>query len=243
MLKPETQRLWDALSGLQAMHGFVLIGGTALAMRIQHRVSEDLDFAWPHVKLPRSRIAALQRLLHERGLDMVANDSPHALEEFAEAGMDLLDYQQNFVVDQAVKLTFVAPDREVAVQLDAADPHGLRVASMEEVFRLKCIACANRSKTRDWFDMYRLFESGLFRPVDMIEPFERAGAPQKIDIALARMCSARPDLGDEGYAHLVGDGPSLQDMKDRFVAVRDEIERELAGKAITRAAMRRGDGV
>jgi hypothetical protein len=31
--------------------GFVLIGGSALALHIHHRISEDLDFAWPYGQL------------------------------------------------------------------------------------------------------------------------------------------------------------------------------------------------
>jgi hypothetical protein len=200
-------------------------------MHLHHRVSEDLDFAWPAQKLPRGRIRAIERLLSQQGCSMVANDSPEAVDEFEDSGLDLHDYQQNFIVDEAVKLTFVAPDREVVEQMRAPDPQRLRVASIEEIFRLKCIACANRSKTRDWFDMFTLFERGTFQPIDMIEPFERAKSPQKLDIALMRMCSGRSELGDEGYSQLISDAPTLQAMQKRFQTARDEIEVELARRA------------
>jgi hypothetical protein len=231
MLKPETLALWNKLKDASALHGFVLMGGTALAMHLDHRVSEDLDFAWPAQKLPRARIQAIERLLAQRGSALVINDSPDALDEFEDSGLDLHDYQQNFIADEAVKLTFVAPDSEVTVQMRAPDPQHLRVAAVDEMFRLKCIACANRSKTRDWFDMYTLFERGLVQPIDMIEPFERSKSPQKLDIALMRMCSARPELGDEGYVQLLTNPPTLQDMQKRFQAARDEIEVELARRA------------
>jgi hypothetical protein len=143
----------------------------------------------------------------------------------------LHDFQQNFIVDEVVKLTFLAPDREVAVQMRAPDPHHLRVAAVDEIFRLKCIACANRSKTRDWFDLYTLFERGLFQSIDMIESFDRAKSPQKLDIALRRMCSGRPEIGDEGYATLLTNAPTLREMQQRFLDVRDEIEVELARRA------------
>lgn len=231
MLKPETLALWNKLKDERALHGFVLIGGTALAMHLNHRVSEDLDLAWPAQKLPRDRIRSIERVLRRQGCSVVANDSPDALDEFEDSGLDLHDYQQNFIVNEAVKLTFVAPDREVVVQMRAPDPQHLRVASVDEIFRLKCIACANRSKTRDWFDMYTLFEQGLFQAIDMIEPFDRSKSPQKLDIALTRMCSGRPELGDEGYAQLLPKAPTLRAMQKRFVAARDEIEVELARRA------------
>lgn len=228
MLKPETQALWGQLLLEPALHGFVLIGGTALTLHIHHRVSEDLDLAWPSTRLPRQRIRALLKILESRGHQVVGNDSPETLAEFEDSGLDLHDYQQNFIVNQAVKLTFVAPDREVVVQMNAPDPDRLRVASVEEIFRLKCIACANRSKTRDWFDLYTLFERGDFQPIDMVQAFERAQAPQKLDIALQRMCSGKPEPGDEGYAQLSKQAPSLQDLQQRFVQAREHIEVELA---------------
>jgi hypothetical protein len=45
------------------------------------------------------------------------------------------------------------------------------------------------------------------------------------------MCSARPELGDEGYVQLLTNPPTLQDMQKRFQAARDEIEVELARRA------------
>lgn len=236
MLKPETQALWDQIRDKPALHGFVLIGGTALAMHIGHRVSEDLDLAWPGARLPRQRITALRRALEEVGATLVANDSMEAIREFEDSGMELHDYQQNYLANESVKLTFVAPDQEVAVQMNAADPKRLRIATMDEIFRLKCVACANRSKTRDWFDMYTLFERGDFQPIDMIEPFERAKAPQKLNIALHRMCSGVPDAGDEGYDHLLAAPPSLEEMRARLIAARDDIEVALASR---RAAAKR----
>jgi predicted nucleotidyltransferase component of viral defense system len=131
-------------------------------------------------------------------------------------------------LELTLSLTFFAPDQELRVQLRSPDPNHLRVASVDEIFRLKCIACANRSKTRDWLDIYTLFERGLFQPIDMIEAFERSATLRKLDIALARMCSGQPDRDDEGYATLLASAPSVKTMQERFKAARDEIEVELA---------------
>ena len=60
MLPPETDRVWQFIQGQPSLAGFVLIGGTALALRIEHRRSEDLDLAWLERRLPRSRLTAFQ---------------------------------------------------------------------------------------------------------------------------------------------------------------------------------------
>ena len=45
-LRPDTAGVWAALEGHPLLKGFILIGGTALTLRIGHRVSEDLGFAY-----------------------------------------------------------------------------------------------------------------------------------------------------------------------------------------------------
>lgn len=231
MLRPDTQTLWNILQAEKGLGGFILIGGTALSMHLNHRLSEDLDFAFDGPKLPRPRIEALKRRLGARGWRFAPNDPIAALQEFEDTGLDLHDYQQNHIVGERVKLTFVAPEHEVRVQLLAAAPDHVRVASLEEIFRLKCIACANRSKTRDWLDLYLLLRGGYFQPIDMRAPFAAAGVIQKFDIAMQRLCSGKPEAGDEGYESLLAKPPSVTQMRDYFLDIRNQIERAVARRA------------
>ncbi len=117
-------------------------------------------------KLPRGAIEGLKRLSHASGFNFVPNDSPEGLAEFEDTGMDYHDYQQDYVVGGSVKLTLVAPDPEVKVLLRTGVPAGPRIASLEEIFRLKCIVAADRSKTRDWFDLYLLLKQKHFEPIE-----------------------------------------------------------------------------
>lgn len=43
-LSRNTERIFDAISNLECIKEYVLVGGTALALQIGHRISEDLDF-------------------------------------------------------------------------------------------------------------------------------------------------------------------------------------------------------
>lgn len=46
-LTTKIEEIIDDISGLNCIGGYVLCGGTALAMQLGHRQSEDLDFmAW-----------------------------------------------------------------------------------------------------------------------------------------------------------------------------------------------------
>jgi hypothetical protein len=71
ILPPVQRQLWPSLRGLAAA-GFVLYGGTAVALRCGHRVSVDFDF---FTTRPLER-AALQRLLPWLESSTVLQDQP-----------------------------------------------------------------------------------------------------------------------------------------------------------------------
>ena len=103
MLQKSTAKLWQALSSKSELAGFVLIGGSALALHIHHRISEDLDFAWPYGRLPRE---SLQTLIEgEPSLDYVLDQNEVALREAEDANLDLADFAQNYLVN-GVRVTF-----------------------------------------------------------------------------------------------------------------------------------------
>lgn len=146
--------------------------------------------------------------------------------------MSLLDYQQNYIAAETVKLTLVAPEREVRVFLPNDPNAALRVASVEEIFRLKCLACADRSKSRDWLDLYLMLRQGLFTPIEVLRTFQTAGVPAKFDIAMLRLCQAHKQADDEGYESLLERPPTLAEMRDYFVMLRDQIEVKAASERL-----------
>ncbi len=230
MLPLETQRLWDFLQGTHPLSGFVLVGGTALTLHLNHRLSEDLDFMVDTVRLPRARIDATKRLAEESGFLFVPNDNPMALARWEEedTGLDFHDFQQDYLVNEQVKVTFVAPEHEVRAQLKHASLDRPRVASIEEIFDLKCIASANRKKSRDWLDLYLMLKKQLFTPLDIYEAFEAAKVPQKAGIALKNLCSGQPDELDERFESLMPDTPTMAEMAAFFRGIRDQMEIQVA---------------
>ena len=209
----------------------MLVGGSALALRIRHRISEDLDLAFPDSVLPRARIDAMLRLAQEAGLDFQHNDDEAAVQEFALGGLELRDYQQNFLVDRVVKVSFFTPDTEFAQVFTELSEPTPRVASLAELFKTKCLVSARRSKTRDWLDLYILMYEHGFSIRDYKAAFLQAGSETQFDIGLARLCSGVPQRDDEGYSHLMSDPPTIEVMKAFFIAERDRLEVESAARA------------
>lgn len=222
-LREDTGRAWEFLRPHAALTGFVLVGGTALALHIGHRLSEDLDFVYGDLRLPRGRINALKRAGLETGFPFTAIDEPNAIEEFELSGMDLLDYQQNYLMGGSVKTTFFCPDPEILLPLGAGALRGPRVATLDEIFAMKCLVVADRSKTRDWFDdLFTLMHDHGFTPAQFEQVFVTSRVPQKMEIALTRLMSGRPHELDEGYDALLANPPTLVEMSEFFGGVADD---------------------
>jgi len=66
---------------------------------------------------------------------------------------------------------------------------------------------------------------------DFRRAFQEAGVEGQSDIALSRLCSGVPQRDDEGYAHLLSNPPSIEDMKMYFVELRTNFEIESASQA------------
>jgi Nucleotidyl transferase AbiEii toxin, Type IV TA system len=224
VLPPQTNRVWEYLGRSSALAGFILIGGSALSLRIGHRLSEDLDFVFPARRLPRDRLTSLLWAALRDGFHFAPDDDEASLEEFACGGLELHDYQQDFLVDQVVRVSFFAADDGLTRVLGPSTDSTARLASVDEVFRAKCLVSAIRSKTRDWFDLYVLFRQRGYSVRDFADAFRTANAGTQIDVAWTRLCSGVPQRDDEGFQGLVEHPPSIEEMRDFFRRLRDEYE-------------------
>lgn len=225
MLADETLKVWEVLKDNPLLDGFVLVGGTALSLHIHHRISEDLDFAYTGINLPRKRLDRLIQIGESLGLTIDRNDDPASLEDFLDAGLELWDSQQDLVVNHAVKVSFFVPSRSTMSVVSHYGRRGIpQVASVEEIFMTKALVVANRSKTRDWFDLYVLMNKHGFDAKDFVKAFMANDAKLQIDSALTRLSLCRPDAGDESYLAVVADPPSLEQIREYFSKFRDEVE-------------------
>jgi len=223
MLREPTQSVWQALSRRPELNGFVLVGGSALALHLNHRISEDLDFVWPHPRLPRG---ALHQLT-EAGLGLRFDpfQDPWAQREASDCGFDLDDFSQSFFVNDLVKVTFFCPDAPEIKILSQTTGDTLRIATVPEIFALKALVSAKRSKTRDWFDLYVLMKYHGFSWKDFYQAFVQAGSKGQYDFAADRLSRTRPAIDDEGYEALLPNPPTITEMREFFLQRRNAYER------------------
>jgi len=148
-LVPQTGRIIDALSRLDCIKPFVLVGGTALSIQLRTRQSEDLDFMrWQEGKTDTLDIGwpNLQRQLATIG----------EVQDVQVAGFD----QVLFVVE-GVKVSFyAAPRKRIPSMQEIPYLNNIRLADVESIGVMKMEAMMRRSKFRDYYDIYSILKYG-----------------------------------------------------------------------------------
>lgn len=252
-LPDKTRLLFERLIEEPRMCGMTLVGGSALALQIGHRMSEDMDFAVFGPKLPAARIDALMADLENEGREVSLLTPQSSIERFRiNMGKRLLDYARDYVVDDA-KITFFARgagDSATQKQLDwlATAPRahsgiGFDVLGLDGIFAMKALLLADRARSRDLFDLMVLIQEHgytldqAFGFVKKLAPIER----RDIERHKAVMTGAIPlDPEDEGFEN-IGINMPMEDIYAVFEEQIAGLERNLARAAISRAKARKKD--
>ena len=139
----------DAVSTLDCIKDYVLCGGTALAMQLGHRQSEDLDFmAWRVSKDVKPEVdwPAISKELEEK-VGHVDN-------------MDILGFDQVVFLVGGVKISFYVSER-FAPQMDVVPYLGnIKIAPKEAILTMKLEVMLRRMKFRDYYDVYSIVRDG-----------------------------------------------------------------------------------
>ena len=148
-LAPHTGEVFEAISKLECIKPFTLVGGTALSLQIEKRQSEDLDFMkwlakrnekpevdWPSIKKELESIGSIK--------------------DYEVGGFDYVSF--NF---EGVKLSFyAAPRKEVPSMKRIPYLNNLHLADIESIGAMKMEAMLRRSKFRDYYDIYSILKEG-----------------------------------------------------------------------------------
>jgi predicted nucleotidyltransferase component of viral defense system len=215
-LPAETRRLLDHLAACPEMERFTLIGGTALALSWGHRLSEDLDFAFPGLDLPRK---ACDRILdhlsaREWSLEDVSNPLTRLYQE--NEGADLADSQQDWLCryragPDGVKLTFFAeydPVKQRPYGQFAPVRHGhVRIMPADGIFLLKSQLLLHRHTSRDLFDLWAFLERGK-TVEDILAAARLENKRFSYERLRAALLPSALPASDPGLASLVPGGPS-----------------------------------
>lgn len=143
-LGEKARNVWDAIG--RAGERYVLIGGTALALRLGHRVSIDIDLA---TSLPCEHPRVLRRRWNDPRIGRhkwLRRTPDHYIKFFATVEAPKIDVHGR------------VPGGCLATPETAAN--GLRVASLTDILRQKLVAMCHRDESRDGEDVLALLRDG-----------------------------------------------------------------------------------
>lgn len=143
ILPPSQRRLWDELK--YTPKDFVLYGGTALALRLGHRNSEDYDFFSNKSFAPDVLRKAIQYLQDAEMSQFEAN----TLTAMVDRG-------------GPVKVSFFGGLKLNRVRdPDVARDNGIQVASLLDVAATKLATIQQRAQARDYEDLAAIVGAGI----------------------------------------------------------------------------------
>ena len=153
----KTSMIIEPISKLECIKPYLLTGGTALSLQLDHRLSEDLDFMkwrtsrnekmevdWPVIKRELEQIGTVQH-------------------------MDILDFDHvEFIVDD-VKLSFYASPRKSPVWNPQDYLNNIRLADINAIMIMKLEVMLRRNKFRDYYDIYSILKNSPINIHDAIK--------------------------------------------------------------------------
>lgn len=148
-LTTNIEAIIEQVAQLEYIKPYILCGGTALAIQIGHRKSEDLDFMmWRISKTEKPEVNwnAIEREFKEKIGE---------IENFNMLGFD----QVEFVV-KGVKFSFFVSDNLSPVTAPTEYLGNIRLADIESIMAMKMEVMLRRMKFRDYYDIYCMLQEG-----------------------------------------------------------------------------------
>ena len=194
-LLPDTVAVLRKLAKLNFVQNFTFVGGSALAIYLKHRYSEDIDlFTWEK----SLDISNISNTLYSKGFKKMVT-------------VNLSKTQADFIID-GVKLTFFANEwNELNQRVNLFD--NLYIAKLETIAVMKVNTLFMRAKFRDYYDLYVLNKDGFFTLPELYEL--TCAKMNNLSIALfQRALTFTGDIQDE----------SIKELKPKYNVTLKQIE-------------------
>lgn len=201
-------RVFDAVATLDAAEGLTLVGGTALALQIGHRVSLDLDFASDSERLPAQRLDKIIEGLKAAGVATNRVTDPAKDGAFRiQRGEPIGNFSRDYVCD-GVKLQFFAHghnkaqrDYYQAQERIVAPGMSFGILCLDGLKTAKTLVLADRVRSRDLYDVMILLRDHGYSVEEALKRAAALGANNDPEHYKAVMRGDIPlDSMDEGLA-------------------------------------------
>lgn len=146
---PRTLAILKEIMLLSNLQHFTLVGGTALALQIGHRISIDLDF----FTTQDYDDYAVQTILEKIGkMEVLVSKPPFLQIRLDEVKLDFFKYPYPFI------------DEYQTIE-------GVRMADIETIAVMKLLAISRRGVKKDFYDLYFILER--YGMAELIALFEK----------------------------------------------------------------------
>lgn len=139
----------ERVARLECIKPYILCGGTALAMQIGHRKSEDLDFMmWRKTATEKPEVdwPAIESELKENIGEIV--------------NFNILGFDQVEFVAGGVKFSFYVSNNSCPVLNPVAYMGNIRLADVDSIMSMKMEVMLRRMRFRDYYDIYSILKEG-----------------------------------------------------------------------------------
>jgi predicted nucleotidyltransferase component of viral defense system len=147
-LAPHTSKIFEQVCKLKCINNYYLVGGTALALQLQHRLSEDLDFmSWITHKNQKPEVdwVKIEKELSEIGsID----------------AREIWDFDHVEFVVSGVKVSFYASSKYTPVTASIPFKDNLHLSDIMAIGAMKMEVMMRRSNFRDYYDIYSILING-----------------------------------------------------------------------------------
>jgi predicted nucleotidyltransferase component of viral defense system len=148
-LTVNTDAIIEKVAEMECIKPYILCGGTALAIQLGHRKSEDLDFMmWRKSKKEKPAVdwPSIEKELTEKIGE---------IENFNMLGFDQVEF-----VAANVKFSFYVSENFSPVSKPLHYLGNIRIADLYPIMAMKMEVMLRRMKLRDYYDIYALLREG-----------------------------------------------------------------------------------
>jgi predicted nucleotidyltransferase component of viral defense system len=148
-LAPHTSKLFNKVAALECIKPYYLVGGTALALQLDTRLSEDLDFMnW---KLQKKQYQEVDWVAIEKELKTIGTIEAR----------DIWDFKHVEFIVSGVKISFYTSGKSSPVTSPVYLKDNLKLADVEAIGAMKMEVMLRRSNFRDYYDIYSILQTGI----------------------------------------------------------------------------------
>lgn len=235
VLTDEAKLLFKTLSSSSELEGLTLIGGTALALQIKHRISLDFDFATFEKEIPIYKIDSFISRLKTKGWSINEIVDTNKTSQFKiNTGLNLRNFVRDYVVN-GIKLTFFAhwkndKQRQFYSQSNKikSDKISFSIMGIDGLKTSKVLVLADRVTSRDLYDLMILIKDYSFTIDQAFNLVRQIGHLDDVEHYRAVMTGIIPlDKSDSGLL-AVDIGVTLLEIYEYFENIFENYDIEQA---------------